>query len=155
MKKSLWQWAGVSLMLTLLAACIGNKVYYRYDHTPLNGWEKNDTLTFSVPKMPTEGLYNSHLLLRVSQGYPFMSLALIVEQTVLPSHQTHTDTLKCRLIDERGRTKGQGLNYYQYSFPINSMHLQAGDSLQIKVRHDMKREILPGVSDIGIQILRQ
>lgn len=72
MKKSLWQWAGVALMLTLLAACIGNKVYYRYDHTPLNGWEKNDTLTFSVPKMPTEGLYNSHLLLRVSQGYPFI-----------------------------------------------------------------------------------
>ena len=36
MKKSLWQWAGVALMLTLLAACIGNKVYYRYDHTPLN-----------------------------------------------------------------------------------------------------------------------
>ena len=53
-------------MLTLLAACIGNKVYYRYDHTPLNGWEKNDTLTFSVPKMPTEGLYNSHLLDRKS-----------------------------------------------------------------------------------------
>lgn len=147
--------AAFFIVVSTTTSCNGNKVYDQYNHTPITGWEKNDTLTFSVPKMPTEGLYNSHLLLRVSQGYPFMSLALIVEQTILPSHQTHTDTLKCRLIDERGRTKGQGLNYYQYSFPINSMHLQTGDSLQIKVRHDMKREILPGVSDIGIQILRQ
>lgn len=155
MKKSLWQWAGAALLLALLAACIGDKVYYSYDHTPLNGWEKNDTLIFGVPKMQAEGLYKSHLLLRVSQAYPFMSLALIVEQTVLPSNQTHTDTLKCRLIDEKGQTKGQGLNYYQYTFPINSLRLHAGDSLQIKVRHDMKREILPGVSDIGIQITHQ
>lgn len=32
------------------------------------------------------------------------------------------------------------------------MTLVPGDSLQISVRHDMKREILPGVSDVGIKI---
>jgi hypothetical protein len=32
------------------------------------------------------------------------------------------------------------------------MMLNKGDSLEIKIRHDMKREILPGISDIGIML---
>ena len=36
-----------------------------------------------------------------------------------------------------------GLSIYQ-------MH--QGDSIHVAIRHDMKREILPGVSDIGIKI---
>lgn len=139
-------------MLTLLAACIGNKVYYRYDHTPLNGWEKNDTLTFSVPRMTEAAVYSSELMLRINEDFPFMSVTLIVEQKVIPGMDVKTDTLKCRLIDQKGNFSGQGISYHQYCFPINTMTLVPGDSLQISVRHDMKREILPGVSDVGIKI---
>ena len=30
--------------------------------------------------------------------------------------------------------------------------MNQGDSIHITVRHDMKREILPGVSDIGVKV---
>ena len=39
-----------------LASCTTNTVYDSYSHTPLTGWEKNDTLTFCVPKLREAGL---------------------------------------------------------------------------------------------------
>jgi gliding motility-associated lipoprotein GldH len=53
-------------------------------------------------------------------------------------------------MNTRGNTRGQGINYYQYNFHIADVALIEGDSLRISIRHDMKREILPGISDIGI-----
>ena len=62
------------------------------------------------------------------------------------------DTVNCQLIDNNGVSKGQGISYYQYNFPINIYQMHQGDSIHVAIRHDMKREILPGVSDIGIKI---
>lgn len=138
-----------------MTACTGNKVYDQYEHTPLAGWEKNDTLTFDVAKAAEAGTYASSLMLRINESFPFMSLTLIVEQQILPSHDITTDTLHCSLIDSGGNFNGQGISYHQYRFPITTMPLAAGDSLHISVRHDMKREILPGISDVGIMISKE
>ena len=35
---------------------------------------------------------------------------------------------------------------------VNIYQMHQGDSIHVAIRHDMKREILPGVSDIGIKI---
>ena len=42
------------------------------------------------------------------------------------------------------------MSYYQYDFPLSTLRLKEGDSLALVVRHAMKREILPGISDVGI-----
>jgi hypothetical protein len=63
--------------------------------------------------------------------------------------------LPCRLMNKRGYTQGQGINYYQYEFIVADIPLNAGDSLRIGIRHDMKREILPGLSDLGIIIRKK
>ncbi len=139
----------------LCAACTGNKVYHRYDHTSLNGWEKVDTLKFDVPPVAAKGLYATTLGLRINGAFPFMSMTLIVEQTILPANKTVVDTIGCQLMDSGGRVKGTGIGYYQYHFPVSVMKLNSNDSLHITVRHDMKREILPGVSDVGIALERQ
>ena len=144
--------AAFFIVVALTTSCNDKKVYDQYKHTPLTGWEKNDTLTFSVPKMTEAATYSSELMIRINEGFPFMSVTMIVEQKVIPSMDMRTDTVKCVLIDKKGNFNGQGINYHQYSFHINSRPLLAGDSLQINVRHDMKREILPGVSDVGIMI---
>ena len=87
-----------------------------------------------------------------------MGLTLIVEQTVYHQNrkipgECKIDTVNCQLIDNNGVSKGQGISYYQYNFPINNIYqMHQGDSIHVTIRHDMKREILPGVSDIGIKI---
>ena len=57
-------------------------------------------------------------------------------------------------MDVKGNSIGVGLSYHQYAFPIATLSLHAADSIVVKVRHDMKREILPGISDIGYQLRR-
>lgn len=147
---------GVALILCILfAACNEKKVYDTFRHTPLAGWEKNDSLAFDVPKLKASGHYQSALALRINNEYPFMGLTLIVEQTVHPTHIKHVDTLNCALIGANGVPKGQGIGYYQYAFDITSMDLHEGDSLHISVRHDMKREILPGISNVGVSLTKR
>ena len=35
------------------------------------------------------------------------------------------------------------------------MEIEQGDSLRINIRHNMKREILPGIADVGIKFTRR
>ena len=149
----------VALAASLLSSCQDTLVYDQYTHTPIAGWEKNDTLSFEVPPLAASGYYQEQLGLRITGSYPFMGLTLIVEQTVFPDNKKwektmKVDTIQCDLIDKNGITKGQGISYYQYDFPINVYHINEKDSIHVTVRHDMKREILPGISDIGLKLHR-
>lgn len=137
------------IYILVLSAC-GNKVYDRYEHAPVEGWEKNDTLSFHVPKMAGAGVYEEELGLRIDNSFPFMRLTLIVETTVIPGYQVLRDTVAPELVDAHGRHTGNGISHFQYTVPVREIHLKEGDSLRICIRHDMKREIMPGISDVGI-----
>ena len=145
----------ITLMLTVacgITSCDRLPIYSHYEPTPTSGWEKNDTICFGIPPVKATGYYKEELGLRISDAYPFQGLCLIVQQTVLPSGYRHNDTLNCKLIDKKGTVKGTGINHYQYTFHVNTIRLVEGDSLHILVKHNMKREIMPGVTDIGIRI---
>lgn len=137
-----------------LTACDRRTVYNHYEHTPVAGWERNDTLTFNTEAVKLGGRYMEEIGLRINGNYPFMGLNLIVEQTVLPAGDRRSDTLNCNLIDEQGTAKGRGVSHYQYMFHLTTLRLNRGDRLHIAIRHDMKREILPGITDIGVRLSR-
>ncbi len=136
-------------------ACQQKTVYNHYEHTPLSGWERNDTLTYAVGPIREDGQYREEIGLRISGDYPFMGLNLVVEQRVIPSGDTRRDTLSCTVIDNQGNAKGRGISHYQYLFHLTTLSLHKDDHLYIAIRHDMKREILPGISDIGVKLSRQ
>lgn len=142
-------------MLLPLAACNRRLVYDKYQSTPVAGWEKNDTLSFSISPVDSTASYEARLGLRVTDAYPFTALTLIVEQHVYPGGEVRVDTVQCQLADGRGNATGKGLSYHQYQFPVATVQLQHGDSIHVRVRHDMKREILPGVSDVGMSLRRE
>lgn len=132
------------------SACRQQKVYHHYEHTPLNGWEKNDTLIYDVSPQRSDCVLREEVGLRIDSRYPFQKLCLVLEQVILPSHTIRHDTLFCELFNKHGQMKGSGINYYQYSFHLTDLPLSRGDSLHISLRHNMKREILTGIVDIGI-----
>ena len=145
----------IGLVLTVacgITSCDRLPIYSHYEPTPTTGWEKNDTITFGIPPVSEAGYYKEELGLRINEDYPFQRLCLIVQQTVLPSGYRHNDTLNCHLIDKKGTVRGTGINHYQYTFHVNTIRLAEGDSLHICVKHNMKREIMPGVTDIGIRV---
>ncbi len=147
--------ASVNMLATLLLSCSSNVVYDKYEHAPLSGWERNDTLVFNVPKMTEDATYCQSVGLRMTGTFPFTSLSLIIEQHVCPSGKVVADTIKCPITDERGNFLGDGISAYQYSFQLRELTLSRGDSLHVTVRHNMKREILPGVSDVGLLLQRK
>ena len=73
----------------------------------------------------------------------------------MPSGTVSCDTLDISLIDIDGSPKGKGVNHYQYNIPLNSISLLAGETLYVSIRHNMKRENLPGISDIGLTLEEQ
>jgi len=145
-------------------ACVGGKVFDEYEQIPVEGWDKTDTLTFSVPAVSADGVYNLALGLRTTGDYPFMSLTLLFEaniiakkmenSSVVKAPQRLSRTLSCPLVSSRGRSQGQGVSLYQYNFHVATISLREGDSLQVNIRHNMKREMLPGLSDLGLSITR-
>lgn|SRR5574344_86281 len=145
-------WIVITLLVIALAygSCDNKTVYDEYRHTPIAGWEKNDSLLFDIQPLAEGGVYEESIGLRTNSAYPFRDLCIIIEHQLLSSRQTLTDTLKCLLVEQDGTIKGNGISSYQYKFRAGKMVFKKGERLHICIRHNMKREILPGISDIGI-----
>lgn len=143
------------LGIALIYSCDTKTEYFQYDHTSTDAWEKNDTLNFDVDSIRQSGEYEATIGLRMIGVFPFKKLYLIVDQTIYPSREREVDTVCCRLTTEKGRPMGQGIAYYQYSFPAYAREYKQGDSVHVTIRHCMKRDILPGISDVGLRIERK
>ncbi len=145
----------VTLMALAISvfSCDNPRVFDEYKAIAQEGWERNDVLKFNVPKMQQAGTYQQWVQLRAYQKYPFQTVTLIVEQTIFPKKQVYRDTVECHIINEEGRLVGKnGISSTEVVAPLRTLELQQGDSLAISVRHDMRRELLPGISDVGIRI---
>lgn len=143
----------ITVALTLVG-CNRNTIYSHYEHTPINGWERVDRLSFDLASVTVGGNYHEEIGLRINKDYPFKGLTLIVEQQVFPSGVSRSDTLTCKLIDDKGIILGEGVSFYQYHFHLCDMPLAKGDSLHVQIRHHMRREILSGISDVGVTLTK-
>ena len=132
--------------------CNRNTIYHQYQPTPISGWEKNDTLLFITAPAKQRVVVQRDVELRMATNYPYQQLSLIVEQTTLPSTIRRRDTINCQLINPEGKIQGHGINLYQYHFHLPDISINEGDSLHFRIRHNMKRDVLPGIADIGIRL---
>jgi gliding motility-associated lipoprotein GldH len=136
----------------VLTACHGHTVFHHFEHTSIEGWDRSDTLYFQIPQVAEEGDYDGELEVRITDDFPFVSMDVVIERTILPSGQKHSETLTCRLIDNQGRPLGEGVSEYQNCFPLQTLHLQRGDSVAVSVYHFMRHETLKGIADVGIRM---
>lgn len=151
------------LLLTILtltvaaffASCNNKAVYSHYEHVPQEGWERIDTLFFEVPPVKEAGIYQEEIGIRTDIGFPFQSLALNVAQDVLPQGEHFQTTKNCVLYDETGMERGSGISRFQTVVYLTDVKLNAGESIRICITHNMRREMMTGVSDIGIILTRK
>ena len=54
-----------------IASCNRKTIYHHYEHTPVSGWEKNDTLQFNIPAAKERAVAQREVELRVTGAYPF------------------------------------------------------------------------------------
>ncbi len=143
------------LLAAVITACESKVVYDRYDDTPVVGWNKADPLTFDIPPIDSTDNYAMDGGLRINGAFPFMSVTLIVETSIPNRKASLCDTIVCQTINKAGKPVGDGVSFFQTRFPVRDIRLEKGDSLHITVRHDMRREELPGIINVGIRLEHQ
>lgn len=150
------------VLLAMMVSCDEQKLYDHFQHTSLSGWARNDTLTFLLPAVKEKGTYLIDLGLRINSAYPFTGITLVVEQYVYPHASTtllptafSRDTLNCKLFDDNGKPKKEGINLFQYNYHVKQFNLSPNDSIKVQVRHVMKRESPEGIADVGIKLLKE
>ena len=137
----------------LTMACDRSVVYNHYENVDNEGWERTDTMHFSIPPIKQAGTYRQQVMLRTNNELPFLGISVIVEQEIFPADHTMSRKLRkridCKLVEGNGHVLGSGISCYQYSFNVDSVQLNEGDSLHVFVMHHMKLETMPGISDVG------
>ena len=148
-----------TLLLTVawsMTSCSRQQTVYA-NYAPIDDttWEKTDTITFDVPPVKAAGTYQEKLGLRLADDFPFLALSMDIEIQVQPKGILHSSQHKFSVIDQGGNPKGKGLSLQQYTLDLGDLELEEGDSLHISMAHNMKREILPGVVDLGIILIKK
>lgn len=147
----------IALVGLLLAACTHRPVAYEYRSTPVEGWEPGDSLHFRIDTLRQSADYVLTLGLRSSSAvpYPFQSVWLVVTQQWHNPERTLRDTVECRLTSPDGDVEGTGVSIYQVEQPLRQLRLTEGSWADITIIHCMRREVLPGITNVGIRLERR
>ncbi len=153
----------IALMVIAMGAtsCSDPRTYDKYKSVSLQGWSRKDTLTFDIPRQ-WEGSYQLDLCLRAAQTYPYRNISMIIERKVIYYRQrkkrekTYNDTVNCEIINDKGILVGhKGITSTEIRQAITSFRLNRNDSMQVKIHHIMGRESLPGISDVGVRLIKE
>ncbi len=144
----------LGLFLCVLASCQPQTMYHSFHTLPEDGWNKSDTLIFTIPTQAIQAdEYELQIEMRYTSKLPYRSLWIVVYQNSQDSTHFTSDTLQCVLVNESGNLKGNGMsNYYQQSFPIKRVKLNKSYTPIFKIAHYMKKGRIEGINDIGIRL---
>lgn len=151
--------AVVCLTAALLQACYQSTAYFRYFSTDINGWERDSVLHYHVRAVKEGGFYAEEIGVRTSKLYPFKQLSLVIDQKVISTNDSHanvvnSDTIVFDIYDNDGNLRGKGIDLYQLVVPFKGIRLQEGDSIEMAVRHNMRRNAIEGIADVGLKVTK-
>lgn len=148
----------VPLLLAVLT-CISCSHTHDYSgYLPVNpeGWAYGDRLDFKVATA-----YNSDSVVRGNiyvslthdNNYEYNGLWLEVRYTPTGSNTQLVDTVHVEMCDDLGRWYGTGMpGYYQLIDTVTAVPVSIDTASVISVRHIMRVDTLPGISQVGISI---
>ncbi|MDD2798507.1 MAG: gliding motility lipoprotein GldH [Bacteroidales bacterium] len=142
----------IFLLLLSMSSCIPSNTFSEFKDIPSKGWNRYDTLFFSVP-ITTSQDYSMQLNTRNRANYPYQNLWLFIS-CKQDSVTLFSDTVQVMLSDKMGNWNGSGWgSLYELSIPFKSkIHLNASKKpYYIKVVQGMRDYDLQGVESIGIQ----
>ena len=145
-------------IMLLLAVCMAvssckrSTIMHFYCNVPVEGWDQSDVLAFPLDTVGEGGIYNLDIGVRTTNEYPYQKLWLAVDAELSNPDTVFNDTVDCVFADKSGVRSGSGTNMYQYDFSLGSVVLEKGQTGKFSVHHIMRREIIPGVSNIGLRL---
>lgn len=144
--------AFIALVTALLTACHTETVYHSYSHTPSVGWDRGDTLVIRPLRIDSTDEYTEELTLRTSNDFAYDRLCVVVEHIVLPRGRTTYDTVTLNTSEQAEEIESRGVSRHQFSATLPPRYYVKGDSIITYIHHNMKRQTIQGVSDVGLKI---
>jgi gliding motility-associated lipoprotein GldH len=135
-----------------LIACGGDTWFHRYQSAGKDGWARTDTLTFALPPLSADTVFDAFVGLRITHSFPYQRLWMALEVRNDSVGTTFTDTLCYELCDSAGRFSGRGVTSLQYEQPFMAIPLPAGSANTLLLYHLMKKETVPSVKEVGVRL---
>lgn len=142
----------LTALLTTVTGCEKGTVVHRYQPTPIEGWEKNDTISFTTDTIKNDGIYNLSVGIRNTSEYRYVDLWLIVKSRFSNPTYERTDTIKCVVNNYRADIGSTGIFVHNHTYPLSPLKLQKGQYGVISISHYMHNWSLKGISDLGIHL---
>ena len=145
------------LLLPVLAflytACQQNGVYEDYKSIDGEKWCRENVIEFETV-IPDSGKYIVNICLRHTTDYEMANLWCFVSTRSLLAKELR-DTLNLKVAEPDGRWLGDGNAVKTLRQPLgkNPVTLPKGN-VTFRVEQGMRIECLPGVKDIGLEILK-
>jgi len=146
----------IAVIGLLIVSCENQIMYRSYHHIPRDGWNKSDTLFFSLAvndslsNDSTAGLYHLQMLVRNQTSYKYRNLALAVTYNFPDTMVWRTDTVQFDIASENGNWLGEGISgLYENHTTIDVQPLTRPHRFTFKVTSLMNDSILVGLNDIG------
>jgi len=138
----------IALSSLLLTACGRATLFSDYQSVDINGWSMDSVVTFSVPITDTVNAYDVVLHVRHIDSYAYQNMWLFVKDG------EKTDTIEFYLANDRGQWLGNGHSLIDMPI-LYREQTQFKDSIYtLSIQQAMRDILLPGVSDIGVEIVR-
>lgn len=142
----------LSILLLCLVSCQGNTLIHEYEHVDADGWRRSDTITFLIPSVPESETYEVSVGLRLQNNFSYEEINLTTE-LCLENPALHKKSDLCiTTTDKEGRLLGYGIAYHQYEQPCMRIQLQKGQQGKVMVYHNMNKETLSRLTDVGVCI---
>lgn len=142
----------IGLIATALSftSCQSDIVYSQFMPIPSEKWDVDSVAQFDYPIEDTHAAYRMLIYVRHTERYPYQNMWLFVGDS------TQQDTIQFYLADERGRWLGNKHNAFMEVPVIFGRHIHFADTgtYQLAIRHGMRDTLLQGVTDIGVEIVK-
>ena len=138
------------LVLALAFVGCGNRtLLHSYQHVNPHGWSCIDTLHFSVPPLPDDGLYTFSVGLRAADGIRHRDLWLVLEQR---TDIACRDTLHLILASDDGRWQGQGNLLHAIEETACTARGKQGQEIELLLYHIMAAQEVEGITEVGVKV---
>lgn len=152
LKNTVW---GTAFMIgaVLFASCTNATIYHAYQSIDEEGWSKHDTLVYRLPPDSVRDIYSINIGLRTSDTYRYTGLWLVIAQDLEKKGSFVRDTINYQITDKNGIMLGKGYATHQQEKPFLTIRTTPYGGRTIKIFHIMKREVISGIKDVGINVL--
>jgi len=138
------------LGVCLLTSCRNDIVYSQFQPIPSEKWQVDSVATFDYTVTDTTVDYRMLIYVRHTERYPYQNMWLFVGDSA------HRDTIEFYLADDRGQWLGDKHHGF-IEMPVlyeEHFHFPDTGTYQLAIQHGMRDSVLRGVTDIGIEVIK-